>query len=183
VALDLARAVGCKRLNALAGHEIPGMDRAEQLALARDNVRSAADAAAGHGVEILIEAVNTIENGPYLLSNTAQAAEFVRSVERDNVLLQYDAYHMQRMEGDLTSTLREHFGMISHVQIADSPGRGEPGTGEIRYPYLFGVLEGLGYEGYVGLEYNPTTPATEESLGWLPRKLRASGGPVEGLAL
>jgi hydroxypyruvate isomerase len=183
VALDLARAVGCKRLNALAGHEIPGMDRAEQLALARDNVRSAADAAADHGIEVLIEAVNTIENGPYLLYTTAQAAEFVRGVERDNVLLQYDAYHMQRMEGDLAATIREHVGMISHVQIADSPGRGEPGTGEIRYPYLLGVLEGLGYDGYVSLEYNPTTPTTEESLGWLPEKLRVSGGPVEGLAL
>jgi hydroxypyruvate isomerase len=183
VALDLARAGGCKRLNALAGHEIPGMDRAEQLALARDNVRSAADAAADHGIEVLIEAVNTIENGPYLLYTTAQAAEFVRGVERDNVLLQYDAYHMQRMEGDLVATIREHVGMISHVQIADSPGRGEPGTGEIRYPYLLGVLEGLGYDGYVGLEYNPTTPTTEESLGWLPEKLRVSGGPVEGLAL
>jgi hydroxypyruvate isomerase len=183
VALDLARAVGCKRLNALAGHEIPGMDRAEQLALARDNVRSAADAAADHGIEVLIEAVNTIENGPYLLYTTAQAAEFVRSVERDNVLLQYDAYHMQRMEGDLAATIREHVGVISHVQIADAPGRGEPGTGEIRYPYLLGVLEGLGYDGYVGLEYNPTTPTTEESLGWLPEKLRVSGGLVEGLAL
>jgi hydroxypyruvate isomerase len=73
--------------------------------------------------------------------------------------------------------------MISHVQIADSPGRGEPGTGEIRYPYLLGVLEGLGYDGYVGLEYNPTTPTTEESLGWLPERLRGSGGLVEGLAL
>lgn len=183
VALDLARAVGCRRLNALAGHEIPGMDRAEQLALARDNVRFAADAAVEEGAEVLVEAVNTIENGPYLLYTTAQAAEFVRSVERENVRLQYDAYHMQRMEGDLTATVREHIGGISHVQIADSPGRGEPGTGEIRYPYLLGVLEELGYEGYVGLEYNPTTPTTEESLGWLPKNLREFGGPVRELAL
>lgn len=145
-------------------------------------MRAAADAAADHGIEVLIEAVNNIENGPYLLYTTERAAEFVRSVERDNVLLQYDAYHMQRMEGDLASTIREHFGMISHVQIADSPGRGEPGTGEIRYPYLLGVLEGLGYEGHVGLEYDPTT-STEESLGWLPEGLRGSGGPVEELVL
>lgn len=189
VALDLARNVGCRRLNALAGQEIPGMDRAEQLALARDNVRFAADAAyesLGEGAEVLVEAVNTIENGEYLLYTTPQAADFVRSVERDNVRLQYDAYHMQRMEGDLTATVREHIGLISHVQIADSPGRGEPGTGEIRYPYLLGVLEELGYgaqDGYVGLEYNPAALATEESLSWLPRELRGSGGPVGDLAL
>lgn len=183
VALDLAQAVGCRKLNALAGHEIPGMDRAEQLVLARDNVRFAADAAAEYGAEVLIEAVNTIENGPYILYTTAQAAEFVRNVERENVRLQYDAYHMQRMEGDLAATIREHFGAISHVQIADSPGRGEPGTGEIRYPYLLGVLEELGYDGHVGLEYNPTTPTTGESLGWLPERARKSGGPVRELAL
>lgn len=186
VALDLAASVGCRRLNALAGHEIPGMDRAEQLALARDNVRFAADDAAEQGAEVLVEAVNTIENGPYLLYTTAQAAQFVESVERENVRLQYDAYHMQRMEGDLVATVREHIGGISHVQIADSPGRGEPGTGEIRYPYFLGALEELGYGergGYVGLEYNPTTPITEESLAWLPREHRESGGPVRELAL
>jgi hydroxypyruvate isomerase len=183
VALNLAERLGSRRLNVLAGHEIPGMDRAEQLALARENVRFAADSAAERGIEVVVEAVNTFENGPYLLYTTDQASEFVRSVERDNVKLQYDVYHMQRMEGNLVATIREHIDEIAHVQVADSPGRGEPGTGEIRYPYVLGQLEEAGYDGYVGLEYNPTTQTTEESFGWLPERVRAEGGSVADLKL
>jgi len=176
VALELARSLGCRRMNVLVGHEIPGMDRAEQLALARENVRFAADDAAG--ITVVVEAVNTFENGPYLLYTTAQAVEFVREVGRENVRVQHDFYHMQRMEGNLVATLREHIGSIGHVQIADSPGRGEPGTGEIHYPYVLGELERLGYDGYVGLEYNPTTETTEESLEWLPKELRGGDASV-----
>jgi len=176
VALELARSLGCRRINVLVGHEIPGMDRAEQLALARENVRFAADDAAG--ITVMVEAVNTFENGPYLLYTTAQAVEFVREVGRENVRVQHDFYHMQRMEGNLVATLREHIGSIGHVQIADSPGRGEPGTGEIHYPYVLGELERLGYDGYVGLEYNPTTETTEESLEWLPKELRGGDASV-----
>jgi hydroxypyruvate isomerase len=183
VALDLAAGFGCRRLNALAGLERSAGEREAQLALARDNVAWAADQAAAIGADILIEAVNTFENGPYLLHTTAQAAEFVEGVARPNVKLQYDAYHMQRMEGNLVATLRERIGSIAHVQVADSPGRGEPGTGEINYRYVLGQLEELGYDGYVGLEYNPTTPTTEESLGWLPEQVRSNGGGVGELAL
>jgi hydroxypyruvate isomerase len=121
---------------------------------------------------VLIEAVNTFENGPYLLSTTRQAAAFIAEVDRPNVKLQYDAYHMQRMEGNLVATLREHIGAIAHVQVADSPDRGEPGTGEIDYPFVLAALEELGYGGYVGLEYVPTTAATEDSFGWLPEPAR-----------
>ncbi|CAN5282698.1 hypothetical protein BH24ACT19_BH24ACT19_12760 [soil metagenome] len=88
-------------------------------------------------------------------------------------MLQYDVYHMQRMEGNLVANVREHVGEIGHVQIADSPGRGEPGTGEIHYPYVLAALEDLGYDGYAGLEYNPTTEKTGESLAWLPKELRS----------
>src|ERR687896_1354518 len=176
VALELAQRLGCGRLNALVGQEIPGMSREEQLELARENVGWATGRAAEYGVEVLVEAVNTFENGAYLLYRTDDAASFVASVGAANVKLQHDFYHMQRMEGNLSVTLRRHIGQIGHVQVADSPGRGEPGTGEIHYPYVFGVLEELGYDGYVGLEYNPTTETTEESLKWLPRELR--GGDV-----
>ncbi|WP_047864252.1 hydroxypyruvate isomerase family protein [Rubrobacter aplysinae] len=183
VALDLAERLGSRRLNVLAGHEIPGMDRAEQLALARENVQFAADEAAGRGLEVVVEAVNTFENGPYLLYTTDQASEFVHSVGRDNVKLQYDVYHMQRMEGNLVATIREHIDEIAHIQVADSPGRGEPGTGEIRYPYVLEQIEASGYDGYVGLEYNPTTQTTEESFGWLPERVRSKGGGVADLNL
>jgi hydroxypyruvate isomerase len=172
VALDLARSLGCERMNVLVGHEIPGMDREEQLALARENVRFAAEEAETADVTVLVEAVNTFENGPYLLYTTGQAVEFVELVGRENVRIQHDFYHMQRMEGNLVANLRECFDHIGHVQIADSPERGEPGTGEIHYPFVLDELEKLGYEGYVGLEYNPTTELTEESLGWLPKELR-----------
>jgi hydroxypyruvate isomerase len=174
VALELAEAVGCTKLNALAGHELPGIERAAQLELARDNVRFAADAAGAQGAEVLIEAVNTYENGPYLLSRTQAASDFVRSVGRDNVRLQYDAYHMQRMEGDLTATIERHIGEIAHVQIADSPGRGQPGTGEINFDYVLRRLEELGYDGHVGLEYKASAGDIEGSLEWLPREQRGS---------
>jgi hydroxypyruvate isomerase len=181
VALDLARALGCERMNVLVGHEIPGMDREEQLALARENVRFAAEKAEEADVSVMVEAVNTFENGPYLLYTTEQAVEFVERVGRENVRIQHDFYHMQRMEGNLVANLREHFDHIGHVQIADSPGRGEPGTGEIHYPFVLRELEKLGYDGYVGLEYNPTTETTEESLGWLPEGLRGRDVSVSEL--
>ena len=182
-ALELAQRLGCRRLNALVGQEIPGMSREEQLELARENVRWAAGLAAEYGVEVLVEAVNTFENGAYLLYRTDDAARFVKGVGAANVKLQHDFYHMQRMEGDLAPTLRRHIGRIGHVQVADSPGRGEPGTGEIRYPYLFGVLQELGYAGYVGLEYNPTTEKTEDSFAWIPKGLRGGDVRVEDLRL
>ncbi len=90
---------------------------------------------------------------------------------------------MQRMEGNLAANFRKYFDTVGHVQIADSPGRGEPGTGEIRYAYVFGVLEELGYDGYVGLEYGPTTEETEESLRWLPKELRGKDVKVSDLRL
>lgn len=101
VALELAQALGCRRLNALVGHEKAGMEREEQLELARENVAWAADLAAGQGAEVMIEALNTFENGPCLLDTTARAVEFIEGVGRENVKLQYDVYHMQRMEGNI----------------------------------------------------------------------------------
>jgi hydroxypyruvate isomerase len=178
VALELAAAVGCTKLNALAGHELPDLERDAQLELARENVRFAADAAAEQGAQVLIEAVNTYENGPYLIPRTAVASEFVESVERDNVALQYDVYHMQRMEGDLTATIERHFAEIAHIQVADSPGRGEPGTGEINFDYVFQRITELGYDGHIGLEYKPQGGDTEASLGWLPRERRGDRAAI-----
>ncbi|HET6662277.1 MAG TPA: TIM barrel protein [Rubrobacter sp.] len=183
VALQLAENLGCSKLNALVGHRLEGMDREEQFGLARESVGWAADLAAEQGVEVMVEAVNTFENGPYLLYTTRDGAKFVRSVGRENVRLQYDVYHMQRMEGNLVANLREYIDVIGHVQVADSPDRREPGTGEIRYPFVLGALEDLGYDGYVGLEYNPTTPTTEESLSWLPKEMRGGDRDAEALNL
>jgi hydroxypyruvate isomerase len=183
VAIELARSVGCPRLNALVGLDLDDVDTEEQLTLARDNVAWAADQAAEHGIEVMIEAVNTFENGPYLLYTTKAAADFVEKVGKDNVKLQYDAYHMQRMEGNIVATLREHMGDITHVQVADSPDRGEPGSGEMNYRYIFAQLEDLSYDGWVGLEYSPTTESTEDSLGWLPEDKRGGDVRAEDLNL
>jgi len=183
VALELARSLGCPRLNALVGLELDEVDTAEQLELAADNVGWAADQAAGDGIEIMIEAVNTFENGPYLLATTNAAADFVERVGRDNVKLQYDAYHMQRMEGNVVATMRDRIGGIDHIQVADSPDRGEPGSGELNYRYIFAALEELHYDGWVGLEYKPTTETTEESLAWLPEDKRGGDVGAEDLNL
>jgi hydroxypyruvate isomerase len=170
VALDLAKRLGCDKLNALVGLERSPAERERQMRLAVESVRFAADAAAPDAIDIAIEAVNTFENGPYLVHTTRQAAAFIDTVDRPNVRIQWDAYHMQRMEGNLVATFTEFAPRIAHVQIADSPGRGEPGTGEINYPFVLDAIDALGYEGWIGLEYNPTTATTEESLGWMPER-------------
>jgi hydroxypyruvate isomerase len=167
IALDLAGRIGCTRLNALVGVRLPEVERDTQLQLARENVAWAAEQARAHGASIMIEAVNSYENGPYLLDTTAKAIGFMDAVAADNVLLQYDVYHMQRMEGNLAATISRLLPRIGHVQVADPPTRGEPGTGEINYPFIFDLLERSGYRGWVGLEYNPSTATTEESLGWI----------------
>jgi hydroxypyruvate isomerase len=167
VALDLAARIGCTRLNALVGVRLPELERDAQLQLARENVAWAAEQARAQGASIMIEAVNSYENGPYLLDTSAKAIGFLDAVGADNVLLQYDVYHMQRMEGNLAATITRLLPRIGHVQVADPPGRGEPGTGEINYPFIFDLLERSGYRGWVGLEYHPSTATTEASLGWI----------------
>jgi hydroxypyruvate isomerase len=168
-ALAIARAAGCQRLNLLLGLRQQRYSLEQQLDCARDNVAWAADQAAAAGCEIMIEAVNTTDNGPVLLSTTAAAAAFIRQVGRPNLRLQYDAYHMQQMEGNITATLHAYRHLLGHVQIADVPGRHEPGTGEINYPFVLGRLAEQGYQGAVGLEYRPSTGRPEDSFGWLAR--------------
>jgi hydroxypyruvate isomerase len=166
-ALRIAAECGCPRLNLLIGLRRDRYRLEEQLACARDNVAWAADQAAQAGCEVMIEAINPMDNGPYLLTTTAAAAGFIERVARPNVRLQYDAYHMQRTEGDLVTTLDAFWPLISHIQIADVPGRHEPGTGEINYPFVLDHLESRGYQGAVALEYHPSTARTEDSLAWL----------------
>lgn len=183
IALELASQLGTRKLNALVGRQLPDLTRDEQLELARKNVTWAADQAQKQGSEILIEAVNTFENGPYLLSRTEQAVRFIESVGKENVKLQYDVYHMQRMEGNIVATLRTYMSKVGHIQIADSPSRGEPGTGEINYRYVLNAIDELGYSGYIGLEYNPTTATTIQSLEWLPGVARSGEASIADLQL
>jgi hydroxypyruvate isomerase len=166
IALALGARLGCERFNALVGHESAHEPRRERLERAVANVRWAADRAAAQGAEVLIEPLNRHDNGPYLVSGTDEAIAFIDAVGRPNVRLLFDVYQAHRSGEDVVAALRAHIGRIAHIQIADSPGRHEPGTGEIDFPRVFAVLEQLGYDGYIGLEYRPSG-STEESLAWL----------------
>jgi len=174
-ALRIARACGCRRLNLLLGLRQERYPLGEQLACARDNVAWTADRATQAGCEVMIEAINPVDNGPCLLTSTAAAAGFIAGVARPNVRLQFDVYHVQRMEGDIVTALDGHWDLISHIQIADVPGRNEPGTGEINYPFVLGHIDGKGYQGAVGLEYRPSTGRAEDSFGWLEDYRRTRG--------
>ena len=165
-AIAFAVSVGCRQLNALVGIELPDVPRKAQLERVRTNLVHAARAVAPSGMRVLVEAINTHDNGPYLVSSTDEAAALVKAVAEPNIALQYDAFHMHRMGEDVETTLRRHIREIAHVQIADDPGRGEPATGEIDFERLFTTLDELGYAGHVGLEYAPTT-TTEATLSSL----------------
>ena len=178
LALEIADACGCKQLNALLGLRLAQHSLEEQLQWARENIAWAADQAAAQGATILIEAVNTFDNGPYLITNTAASAEFVQSIARPNVRLLYDVFHMQRMEGNITTTLDRYWDLIAHIQVADAPARNEPGTGEINYPFVFEHLARRGFGGYVGIEYRPSTGRPEDSFGWLRDSSSLECGPM-----
>lgn len=167
VALDLAERLGCRRINVLAGNDVDGLGRSEQISCLVDNLRWALPRAERAGVTLLLEALNRFEHPRYIFVRSAEVLDVVGTVGSPQVKFQYDAYHLQRMEGNLTATLRQAIGEIGHIQIADAPDRHEPGSGEINFRYLLGEVERLGYGGYVGLEYNPAG-SSEESLGWLP---------------
>jgi hydroxypyruvate isomerase len=167
VALRFAERIGCRQLNAFVGLARADRDRDEQLSLAAENLAFAAREARTIDARVLVEAINTFDNGPYLVARTADAAALIDRAAQDNLALQYDAYHMERMEGNLAATVRRYARRIAHVQIADHPGRHEPGTGEIDFADLFAALDGVEYSGHVGLEYIPSTATTEESLAWM----------------
>jgi hydroxypyruvate isomerase len=165
IALEFASELGVSQLHCMAGH-LPARvapERARETMI--DNLRFAADMARPHGIDVLIEPINTYDMPGYFLNGSAQAAGIIADASRDNLFLQYDIYHMQRMEGELANTIRRHFPLIRHMQLADSPGRHEPGSGEINYPYLFGLLDELGYAGWIGCEYQPAN-GTLAGLGW-----------------
>ena len=170
-AIATARRLGCRRLNVLAGNRPDGVELAEMRRTVVENLRRVAPAARAAGITLLIEALNTWESPRYFLDHSRLGLEIVREVGEPNVRFQYDCYHLQRMEGQLIETLTKNLAWIGHVQIADVPGRHEPGTGEVNYANVLAALEGAGYDGYVGLEYRPSGK-TEDSLAWLPRDAR-----------
>src|SRR5690606_25481194 len=161
-----AEALRPRNVNVLAGWPPAELPRETCLAALARNLAHAAEVMAGIGVRVVTEAVNRRDRPGYFLGTTAEALEAIDRAGHANLGLEYDIYHMQIMEGDLAPTIKRHVARIGHIQFADTPGRHEPGTGEINFPFLFDAIEAAGYDGWLGAEYVPSTERTEDSLGW-----------------
>ena len=165
-AIEYATALGCRQLNCLAGIAPAGVDAEKVHATFVANLRFAAARLEEAGIRLLVEPINTFDIPGFYLNRTAQAIALIEEVGSPNLWLQHDVYHMQRMEGELANTIARHLPRIAHMQIADTPGRHEPGTGEINYAWLFRFIDQLGYDGWIGCEYKPAA-GTREGLGWI----------------
>ncbi len=166
MAIEYASALGCHQLNCLAGNIPSGVPLDKLRKTFIDNVRFAANRLGKANIKLLLEPINTRDVPRFFLTHTQQALDIIADANVENVFLQYDIYHMQIMEGDLAPTIEHNLSRIAHLQIADNPGRHEPGTGEINYDFIFSFLDRVGYRGWLGCEYNPVT-TTEAGLSWL----------------
>lgn len=164
-AIKYAKVLGVKQLNCLVGIQPSGVSREQAQQTLVDNLKFAAAQLQAAGLRLLVEPINTFDIPGFFLSTTRQAVELIKASGSDNLFVQYDIYHMQRMEGELANTIRANLPLIKHIQLADNPGRFEPGTGEINYRYLFKLLEELNYSGWIGCEYKPQN-GTLAGLGW-----------------
>jgi hydroxypyruvate isomerase len=167
-AIGYAKALGVGQLNCLAGKAPAGVAESALRQTFVDNLRYAAGELRAAGLRLLIEPINTFDIPGFYLNHTAQAVALLDEVGADNAFVQYDIYHAQRMEGELAATVQKYLARIGHIQLADNPGRNEPGTGEINWPFLFAHLDRIGYRGWIGCEYKPAT-TTEAGLGWRQR--------------
>ncbi len=165
-ALDYAAALKCPKVNVICGLVQPGADLEALEATLVENLRYAAPRCAEAGIKLLIEPINLRDIPGFFLSTTKHAERILEKVGHDNLYIQYDVYHMQVMQGDLVPTYERLRDRIAHIQVADNPGRNEPGTGEINYGFVFAELDRLGYDGWVGCEYKPKTTTTA-GLGWM----------------
>ncbi|MEO5760631.1 MAG: hydroxypyruvate isomerase family protein, partial [Mesorhizobium sp.] len=164
-AITYAHALGCEQVNCLAGIAPQGVARDVLENVFAENLAFAAEKLGQAGIRLLIEPINTRDIPGFFLNTSDQALSLIDRVGSKNLFLQYDIYHMQIMEGDLARTIEANLGRIAHIQLADNPGRHEPGTGEINYPFLYDHIDRIGYSGWVGAEYKPKA-GTEQGLGW-----------------
>jgi hydroxypyruvate isomerase len=178
-AIDVALAVGCARANCIAGVPPPGLDARDAHTTFVRNLKYAASQFKAAGLTLVIEAINTRDIPGFFLNDTAQAVDIIRQVGADNLKFQYDMYHMQIMQGDQAPTIERHLAHIGHMQLADTPGRHEPGSGEINYPFLLDFLDRVGYTGWIGCEYVPAT-TTLAGLGWAAPYLKPQARQREG---
>jgi len=170
-AIEYAKALGCRQLNCLAGIRPAGVAEDLLRKTLVDNLRFAAQALAKENIKLLVEPLNTQDVKDFYLARSAETLKLFDEVNHPNLWLQYDIYHMQIMEGNLTRTIRDLLPRIAHMQLADNPGRNEPGTGEINFPNLLRFIDEAGYTGWIGCEYKPSGK-TEDGLGWVRGYLR-----------
>jgi hydroxypyruvate isomerase len=164
--IEYATALGVPHVNCLAGKAPAGVDAATLRRTFVANLRYAAAEVKKAGLNLLTEPINYYDIPGFYLNTTAQALSILDEVGADNAYVQYDIYHAQRMEGELAATMSKHLARIGHMQLADNPGRNEPGTGEINYAFLFKHIDRIGYRGWIGCEYKPAA-RTEDGLGWM----------------
>jgi len=173
-AVAIAPRLGTKLLNALAGKVPAGVSFEQARATVVENLKRAAPLCEAAGITLMSEGLNTVQTPGYFLDTSKLGFGIVEEVGSAAVKFQYDVYHMQIMEGNLIDTIKANLDKIAHIQIADVPGRHEPGTGEINYPNVLRAIDDAGYQGYVALEYVPGD-GTEAGLdSWLPREKRAN---------
>lgn len=167
--LPYAQALGVRCVNVLAGRQSPEADLLQCLHTLTANVRYAAESLQSIGVTTTLEAINTFDMPGFLVSNIAQMQEIIEAADHPTLKMQFDCYHLARMGEDLLDGLQNHATEIGHIQFADAPGRGEPGTGHIDWEHVFDCIKALPYRGYCGAEYRPSRGDTMASLGWLQR--------------
>jgi len=170
-AIEYGKALKCPRINVLVGltpKDVPA-DKVRQTLVS--NLKFAADAMQKAGISTLVESLNSYDIPGFYLTGTAATLQLLDEVNHPNLFYQYDIYHMQVMEGNLTKTIQQNVKRIGHIQLADNPGRNEPGTGEINFTNLFKFIDESGYTGWIGCEYKPAG-ATEDGLGWVKPYLK-----------
>jgi hydroxypyruvate isomerase len=165
-AIDYANALDCNQVNCLVGIAPDGVADKVLRATLVANLKFASAELGKSGIRLLIEPINRFDIPNFYLNTVEQASSIIDEVGSGNLFIQYDLYHQQRTEGELIGTYQRHSARIAHVQLADNPGRHEPGTGEINYPFVFDALRTAGYDGWIGCEYKPRA-TTAEGLGWL----------------
>ena len=181
-ALPWALALKCPRIHVMAGVMAPGLDRSELRAVYVENLAWAAREAASISIDLLIEPINRRDVPGYLLNRQDDAHEIVAEAGAPNLKVQMDLYHCQIVEGDVAMKLRQYLptGRVGHLQIAGVPDRNEPDLGELHYPYLFDLIDELGWDGHIGCEYRPratTSAGTSAGLGWLHEFRQNQGAP------
>jgi hydroxypyruvate isomerase len=166
LAIEYAVALGCPCVHVMAGMTPDGGDRTLAHKTLVESACFAAEAFAAHGIKALLEPINERDNPGYFLTERSDALQVILDARMPNLYLQFDIYHVQITEGDLARNIEGALPYVAHIQIADNPGRHEPGTGGIHFPFLFDLIDRLGYKGWIGCEYRPKVD-TLQSLAWM----------------